>query len=462
MSSTVRTENSRDLDLLSDMLDGRTMRLHVLADPREIRPAPRLPATRPSTPDLPIAQVIRFVLGRGLAGLGDEFLLFAIPLLVLKTTGSASLTGLAFAIEWLPRVLFLPIAGVLADRIGGYRLYLVSDCVRALLATAAFVLVVAWPSGSFVTLSVLAAGMSLAGAQAYVAMETSLPRFVPDSQMVRAQATIQGSEQASAVLGPALAAVLAAVLDTSDLLLITGGVFALTAANVLSLRSRLRAEETGGDRPTVRAVIDGIREGAATLRGLPAMIGLVGLTMMVNLMVGVGVATAAAITTRTFGKPDSYFGTLSTTAAVLSLATFFVVPKLARKAGSFPAILGSFGLICAGGIAVSQASGFWSFAAGYAVLVGTVGVLNVFIRAERIRRIPREHLGKTIGLVILLNQASLPVAGGVVALFVNRIGPQSVVLGAVAGALAVAALLFPLVLKLRIPHAHPDPAPHQQ
>ncbi|MFC7484824.1 hypothetical protein ACFQX7_39005 [Luedemannella flava] len=77
---------------------------------------------------------MRFVAGRGLAALADQFLLFAIPLLVYKTTGSVAASGLVFLIEWLPRVLFVPVAGVLADRIDGYKLYVGADSVRALLA----------------------------------------------------------------------------------------------------------------------------------------------------------------------------------------------------------------------------------------------------------------------------------------------------------------------------------------
>ena len=416
----------------------------------------------PRAEQLPVHQVVRFVGGRGLAELGDQFLLFAIPLLVYKTTGSASVTGLVFLIEWLPRVLYLPVAGVLADRLGGYRLYLGADCVRASLALVAFVLVQLWPSGVVITLSVLAATMSLASAQAYVAMETTLPRFVPPHQMVRAQSTIQGTEQASQVLGPALAALVSAVLATSDLLLLTSGLFALTALNVFWLRARLRTEVTEAVPTTVRSVIAGIAEGVATLRGLPAILGLVGLTMTVNLMVGVGVATSAAITSGTFAKPDHYFGALSTTAGVFSLVTFFLVPRLSRRVTSLTAIMGSYVIICLGGLTVSQASTFTQFAVGYALLVGTVGVLNVFIRTERIRRIPRESLGKTIGLIILLNQISLPLAGFLVAVFAGANGPQMVVLGSVAGSVLLALLLLPLVIKLRYPHAHSDSAPNSE
>jgi MFS family permease len=407
-------------------------------------------------------EAVRFVLGRGLAALGDQFLLFAIPLLVYKTTGSASATGLVFLVEWLPRVLFLPVAGVLADRLGGYRLYLGADCLRALLGVTGFILVKLWPDGMLITLSVLAAAMSLASAQAYVAMETTLPRFVPPMHMVRAQSMIQGTEEASLILGPALAALLAALLATDLLLLATGVLFAVTAINVFLLRGRLRTEIVNAAPTSLRSVFAGVAEGISTLRTLPAMLGLVGLTMTVNLMVGMGMATSASITSGTFGKPDSYFGGLSVGAGILSLITFFAIPLISRRISSLVAILAVYVIICLGGVIVGQAGGFVLFAIGYVLLVGAVGALNVFIRAERIRRIPREHLGKTIGLIILLNQVSLPLSGFLVAVFANTYGPQNVVLAAVVGSALIALALLPLVLKLRYYDENPGPTPHHE
>ncbi|GGQ69978.1 MFS transporter [Couchioplanes azureus] len=418
--------------------------------------------TGTGTEAIPRHQVVRFVLGRGLAALADQFLLFAIPLLVYRTTGSAAAGGLVFLIEWLPRVLFLPVAGVLADRVGGYRLYVIADSVRALLAVVAFVLVQTWPGATVVTLSVLAATMSLASAQAYIAMETTLPRFVPPDQMVRAQSTLQGTEQASTVLGPALAALLSVVLGTDGLLLAIGALFLLTAVNVATLRTRLQTENTEGTPTNLRSVVAGVTEGLATLRKLTAIQGLVGLTMTVNLMVGVGMATSAAITGGTFGKSDRWFATLAVAEGVLSLLLFLVVPALSRRLSPVVAILGTYVTICVGGLVVSQAPDFTWFAVGYTLLVGTVGVLNVFIRTERVRLVPREHLGKTIGFIVLLNQVSLPVAGFLVAAFAGAYGPQGVMFGSVAGSVVVAVLLLPFVLRLRYPVAHPDPAPHHR
>ncbi|MGL4505652.1 MAG: MFS transporter, partial [Aeromonas sobria] len=72
-----------------------------------------------------------FLGSRMLSGLGDQILQFAVPLLVYRSTGSIALSGLAFFIEWLPRLISLPLAGVFADRVGGRRVYILADGLRA-------------------------------------------------------------------------------------------------------------------------------------------------------------------------------------------------------------------------------------------------------------------------------------------------------------------------------------------
>jgi MFS family permease len=401
---------------------------------------------------MPTSQVARFVAGRGLAALGDQFLLFTIPLLAYKLTGSASQTGLIFLVEWLPRVIFLPVAGVFADRMRSYVLYIGSDIVRCGLALTVFALMFLMPGGRFLTLCVLAAGMSVAGAQSYVALEATLPRFVPLDQMARAQSIIQGTEQTSEVVGPVLAALLAAALPTTSLLAVIGAVYGLTTLNTLTLRHRLRGEVLAGDSAgptTVRSVITGIGEGVRTLRQLPGILGLVGLTMTVNLMVGVGMATSAATTVGVFRQPDEYYGALSTGAGIVGILTFVVVPRLAKRLNPFAALMTSYSLILLGGIGVGLANTFAQYAVSYAVLLGTVGFFNVVIRTERVRRIPREHFAKTLGIIILLHQLSLPAAGLLVTLFTTSFSPQSIALGSVVGSVCAVVLLIPLLARLR-------------
>ena len=63
----------------------------------------------------------RFLFVRFTTAMGDYFLMFALPILVYRLTGSIQMSGRAFFLEWLPRVVLLPFGGGLIDRFGPLR-----------------------------------------------------------------------------------------------------------------------------------------------------------------------------------------------------------------------------------------------------------------------------------------------------------------------------------------------------
>ncbi|MEJ1267285.1 hypothetical protein WDV93_07235 [Pantoea ananatis] len=91
----------------------------------------------------------RFVFSRFVGALCDQFLLFAVPLAILKATGSLTLSSLAFVIEWLPRIIFFPLSGFMADRIKPRFIFFNVDALRALLMGAVFALLYWYPGSTF-------------------------------------------------------------------------------------------------------------------------------------------------------------------------------------------------------------------------------------------------------------------------------------------------------------------------
>jgi MFS family permease len=83
----------------------------------------------------------RFVVSRFLGTLSDQFLLFAVPLAIFQSTGSVTYSGLAFVIEWLPRIVFFPLGGFVADRMKPRQLFFGVELGRALVLTLASILI---------------------------------------------------------------------------------------------------------------------------------------------------------------------------------------------------------------------------------------------------------------------------------------------------------------------------------
>jgi MFS family permease len=355
-----------------------------------------------------------------LSTLGDQLLLFTLPVLVYKATGSIAISGLAFFIEWLPRIISLPIAGVFADRVGGRRVYLLADSLRACFCLLGFLVILWHPPATFLTAVVLMASCAFFYAQSFIALEATIPRLVKPEYYAHAQSTVQGIEQSTVILGPCLAAFLVLFFPIFYLLLFTASVFLLAFVGTLLLKQQSTA--TPGEVLPRKHLLREMQQGLKILTSESRLIWLVVLTIAINLVWGLALASNAAMVTGVFARSASTFGLLQTVTGVMGLLAFFVVPVLSRRFSVLALGVFAFLAMAAGGILIGITHHFAYFAIGYTLILAFDGVFNVYIRSERVKLIPQAHLGKTIGLIVLVNQLSLPLAGLLLAQFSHSLG----------------------------------------
>lgn len=91
----------------------------------------------------------RFLASLMLSRLADQVLLFLVPLVIFQSTRSVGWSGLVFALEMLPRLLFVPLAGFLCDRVSPLRLLHISQAWRALACIGAIGGYWAWCSAPY-------------------------------------------------------------------------------------------------------------------------------------------------------------------------------------------------------------------------------------------------------------------------------------------------------------------------
>lgn len=82
-----------------------------------------------------------------------------------------------------------------------------------------------------------------------------------------------------------------------------------------------------------------------------------------------------------------------------------------------------------GGVITGAASGPHIHAAGFVLVIGFDKMFNVFSLSLRLRQriIPRQDLGKTTGLVAMMNNLSQPLAGLIVTVFAGVYGAVGIV-----------------------------------
>ncbi|WNC88737.1 MFS transporter [Paraburkholderia sp. FT54] len=370
------------------------------------------------------------------ARLADQILLFLVPLVVFQTTHQVSWSGLAFFIETLPRYLVFPFFGALCDRISPLRLMRVSQTVRALACFGGILAYVLF--GGIGWLIALSAVCGVLTSQGLVAREVMLPQIFSTQQFQRVLAYSQLADQLGFVLGPMLAALLLGLWRWEWVVGATGVLFLLADGALL-----LWQRASGFRAPAPPPLVPGhwtlpLRIALRHVLVLPGLKKVVLLAAAENLVIGVTLATSAAMVTGLHAQSNHYYAGLQTAGAV---ATVLILLTIARAAWPARALgLVAFVSICAGGVIAGASAAPWGYALGFLLIVGFDKMFNVYIRGARQRIIPPKDYGKTTGVVILLNNMTQPLAGLLVSVFSARTqtGPLIVILSLTMGGIGVA------------------------
>ncbi|MFJ9979304.1 MFS transporter [Streptomyces cyaneofuscatus] len=370
------------------------------------RPPPRHAKT--STPGL----VTGIYVPRAADAAASAMTTYGVPLLVLATTGSPVLTGLAFALEWLPRLGAFAAAGTLVDRYGVSRVFRLAALARALVVmTAAVVLAASTQSMTgTVTVMVLAAVSGVATECTFIASETAggaASRLAGD-RAHRVQSVLMAIDQTAILAGPAAAGLLLHWSGPVGMLSILAGLSLLGTVLV--------PRHTTDTAPTPAASIaGGLRTGWSALRSLPALSWLVAGLVLSNLAAGLLQAAMPIIIVTDLGRSSTDAGLIWSTAAVASLLAITATRTAIDRWGLWAVGAVAATIAATATLAVSQTHTYNGYLLLIAVLMAGEGGMVVVLRTLRSQLIPADVFGSTLSVTALLLLAPFPAAGLLVA-----------------------------------------------
>jgi MFS family permease len=193
-------------------------------------------------------------IGQTTSGLGDSLVWVALAWAVLEIGGDASALGLVLAANALPRVVFLLVGGVWADRLPRQLVMVGADVVRGLVAGAMALLFLTGTAEVWQ----LAVGAALNGAASafFIPAATGvMPQLVAGPRLQQANALMNLSHSLTWVIGPALSGLIVATGGPGWVFAIDGISFAISAVSLLALslprvivapRTSFLAELAGG------------------------------------------------------------------------------------------------------------------------------------------------------------------------------------------------------------------------
>lgn len=159
----------------------------------------------------------------------ESTLRFALPLYLLNVSGSPSLYGTVTAATFVPSVLLMPVAGVVADRVNMRRILVIAGSVLASCSVCYFFLFRA----HLLLVTVLFLIALYAAHALYIPMfQTQIPRILDAEHVKQGVSLVNQVSTASNIIGPVVAGVLMGWMSIA--LLVCFGMVCLATAVVLA------------------------------------------------------------------------------------------------------------------------------------------------------------------------------------------------------------------------------------
>jgi MFS family permease len=239
--------------------------------------------------------------------------------LVLALTGSAGALGITTGLQFLPILLFSPIAGVFADRFSKRSVLMVTQVAMA--ATAALLGLLAI-SGVATAWHVYALAFAFGTAAAFdtPARQAFVNEMVGRETITNAVALNSASFNIGRMIGPAIAGGVIALLGSG--VEASGWVILINAASylaVLSAIKRMRSEELH-PVPPIAPAKGQLREGIAYVRSRPDILLVMAIVGWAGMFAFNFQMTTALMATKVYDRGAGEFGLLGSILAVGSLA----------------------------------------------------------------------------------------------------------------------------------------------
>jgi MFS family permease len=408
--------------------------------------------------------------GQAISALGDGAFTVALAWSILILTGSATALAEVLIAQSVPRLIFLLVGGVVADRLPRRAILFWSDSTRAV---AVLLIALLYWSHHIAFWQILGLSILFGIADAFFrpAYQAIPPQLVPADDLASANALNGLSQEVSTLVGPALGALLVALTNPAAAFALDSLTFVFSAGCLLAMRLPKGVEEAGtvaagsSSEGFVPAIPDSevsketprrsgavvkmlaeIREGFAYLMSsswlwvttLLASVGNVGLASLP--------VALPKLVHNVYGEGVWLLGALFSASALGSMAASLIIGQLhkLRHRGIFAyvGLIVAFVALFVLGIPVPHAL-VVAVSLTAASLIGFgLGVFSVIYFTTLQELVPADKLGRVSSIDWIGSLALEPIGLAVIGILTDRWGPSPVFL--VAGVINVTTALIGL------------------
>jgi MFS family permease len=329
---------------------------------------------------------------------GDWVFRFALPLLVLKLTGSAFSAAFTYALEFVPYVLVGLFSGVIADRMDRRLLMIGCDLCSALVAGGIAVLCLAGRppvAAVFVTAFALACVRPLY----FPAFQGFLVDRVAEERRAVMNSWIQGSDSLLNMLGPIVGVGVVAFLGPAVASVVNATSFGLSAG-LVALTAAVGA--TADRRAPLLAAVRGMGPDLATgfrlLFADPVLRSGTILLTVTNFAVHCVEANMVFVVTSASGQSTFDLGLIVAAQGAGATAGAAVVPRLLRRSSEGVLLSLGMGALAASLLAPALSADVLVLAPAWAVAGVATSLIVVGWFTYRQKVIDSEHMGRVVAV----------------------------------------------------------------
>ncbi|MFB6987439.1 MFS transporter [Streptomyces sp. NPDC056304] len=389
-------------------------------------------------------------IGRTLSLLGDAAIPTALSLAVYLATSSTGALALVLGCAMVPKLLLLPLGGVVGDRFNARTVALTTDLVRC--ATQLFV--GAELLGGSPALWQIAVAEAIGGAAGAFVMPTVSPLIrgtVPESGLLRANSLMAVVNSATRLGGPALAGALILTAGPGWAFVLDGASFAVSAA----LLSAMKTRHIPIPR---RSLVSDLKEGWSEVRGRDWYWTSLIAHAVWNGAAAVLMTVGPALFVHELGGKGVWVALLQTGAAGLLLGSLLAGRARPRR----PILIANLGLATYAlplGLLAVHAPAAVTIAA-YGVAQAGLGFLNPVWETAVQSAVPAQALARVTSYDWLLSLGAMPLGYTLAPLAASAWGAEvPLAVAAVAvGAACLATAAVPGVRRLGAPGRTAEPA----
>lgn len=196
------------------------------------------------------------VIGQIISLFGNAILRFALPLYLLRETGSPSLFGAVTACSFIPMIIFSLFGGVLADRVNKRNIMVILDFGTATIIAVFYLIHGILPIVPIMIVCLMLL-YSISGAY-QPAVQASIPALLENEQIMRGNAVINMVNTLASLLGPIIGGILFGAWGLVPILLVSTACFLSSA--VMEIFIHIPFKKRKSEKSMASIVLDDLKE----------------------------------------------------------------------------------------------------------------------------------------------------------------------------------------------------------